>query len=58
MILAGPTRKHTRPALSTARVAFVSGDDFWTARLDGSGVQRITSGPDLSPTTQSKVRKD
>jgi len=35
----------TQPALSADRVAFVYGNDVWTARLDGSGVARITSGP-------------
>lgn len=42
---AGPTKMLTQPALSADRVAFVYGNDVWTARLDGSGVQRITSGP-------------
>jgi tricorn protease len=44
---AGPTKMLTQPALSADRVAFVYGNDLWTARLDGSGVQRITSGPGL-----------
>jgi tricorn protease len=35
----------TQPALSADRVAFVYGNDVWTSRLDGTGVQRITSGP-------------
>ncbi|MCM3875092.1 MAG: hypothetical protein NEA02_01590 [Thermoanaerobaculia bacterium] len=35
----------TDPALSAERIAFVYGNDIWTCRLDGSGVQRITSGP-------------
>jgi tricorn protease len=35
----------TQPALSAERVAFVYGNDVWTSRLDGSAVQRITSGP-------------
>ena len=35
----------TDPALSADRIAFVYGNDVWTCRLDGSGVQRITSGP-------------
>ncbi len=42
---AGPTKMLTQPALSADRVAFVYGNDVWTARLDGSGVARITSGP-------------
>ena len=42
---AGPTKMLTQPALSADRVAFVYGNDVWTSRLDGSGVQRITSGP-------------
>ena len=41
----GPTKMLTQPALSADRVAFVYGNDLWTSRLDGSGVQRITSGP-------------
>ncbi|HRY44227.1 MAG TPA: PDZ domain-containing protein [Thermoanaerobaculia bacterium] len=40
-----PTKMLTQPALSAERVAFVYGNDLWTARLDGSNVQRITSGP-------------
>src|SRR5512140_1611050 len=35
----------TDPALSKERIAFVYGNDVWTCRLDGGGVQRITSGP-------------
>ncbi len=42
---AGPTKMLTQPALSADRVAFVYGNDLWTSRLDGSAVQRITSGP-------------
>lgn len=42
---AGPTKMLTQPALSAERVAFVYGNDLWTSRLDGSAVQRITSGP-------------
>lgn len=42
---AGPTKMLTDPALSADRVAFVYGNDLWTSRLDGGGVQRITSGP-------------
>lgn len=41
----GPTKMLTDPALSAERVAFVYGNDLWTSRLDGSSVQRITSGP-------------
>ena len=44
---AGPTRMLAQPALTADRVAFVYANDVWTARLDGSGVQRITSGPGL-----------
>lgn len=40
-----PTKMLTQPALSAERVAFVYGNDLWTARLDGTNVQRITSGP-------------
>lgn len=39
------TKMLTQPALSAERVAFVYGNDLWTARLDGTNVQRITSGP-------------
>ena len=42
---AGPTKMLTQPALSAERVAFVHGNEIWTARLDGGGVQRVTSGP-------------
>ncbi|MHB8799866.1 MAG: S41 family peptidase, partial [Thermoanaerobaculia bacterium] len=42
---ASPTKMLTQPALSAERVAFVYGNDLWTARLDGTMVQRITSGP-------------
>ena len=35
----------TDPALSADRIAFVWGNDVWTCRLDGSAVQRISSGP-------------
>ncbi|MDX9736359.1 MAG: hypothetical protein RBU36_19675, partial [Thermoanaerobaculia bacterium] len=42
---ATPTKMLTQPALSAERVAFVYGNDLWTARLDGSGVARVTSGP-------------
>ncbi|HSB63460.1 MAG TPA: PDZ domain-containing protein [Thermoanaerobaculia bacterium] len=41
----GPSRMLTDPALSADRIAFVYGNDVWTCRLDGGGVQRITSGP-------------
>ena len=41
----GPSKMLTDPALSADRIAFVYGNDVWTCRLDGSGVQRITSGP-------------
>ncbi len=42
---AWPTKMLTQPALSADRIAFAYGNDLWTSRLDGSGVQRITSGP-------------
>jgi tricorn protease len=42
---AGPSKMLTDPALSKDRIAFVYGNDVWTCRLDGGGVQRITSGP-------------
>ncbi len=42
---AGPSKMLTDPALSAERIAFVWGNDVWTCRLDGSAVQRITSGP-------------
>ncbi|HEX7615188.1 MAG TPA: peptidase S41, partial [Thermoanaerobaculia bacterium] len=41
----GPSKMLTDPALSKERIAFVYGNDVWTCRLDGSSVQRITSGP-------------
>ena len=41
----GPSKMLTDPALSKERIAFVYGNDIWTCRLDGSAVQRITSGP-------------
>ncbi len=41
----GPSKMLTDPALSKERIAFVYGNDIWTCRHDGSGVQRITSGP-------------
>ncbi|MDL2717316.1 MAG: PDZ domain-containing protein [Acidobacteriota bacterium] len=41
----GPSKMLTDPALSAEHIAFVYGNDVWTCRLDGSGVQRITSGP-------------
>src|SRR5664280_1079416 len=40
----GPSKMLTDPALSAERIAFVYGNDVWTCRLDGRGVQRITSG--------------
>src|ERR1035437_8526167 len=43
----GPSKMLTDPALSAERIAFVYGNDSWTCRLDGSGVQRITSGPSV-----------
>src|SRR5512140_2037308 len=42
---AGPSKMLTDPAISADRIAFVWGNDVWTCRLDGTGVQRITSGP-------------
>ena len=41
----GPAKMLTDPALSADRIAFVYGNDIWTCRLDGTSVQRITSGP-------------
>ncbi len=41
----GPSKMLTDPALSAERIAFVYGNDVWTCRLDGSGVQRITFRP-------------
>ncbi len=41
----GPSKMLTDPALSADRIAFVYGNDVWTCRVDGSGVQRVTSGP-------------
>ncbi len=41
----GPSKMLTEPALSAERIAFAYGNDIWTCHLDGSGVQRITSGP-------------
>ena len=42
---AGSTRMLSDPAISADRIAFVYASDLWTCRLDGTGVQRITSGP-------------
>jgi tricorn protease len=41
----GPTKMLSEPAISADRIAFVYAGDVWTCRLDGSAVQRITSGP-------------
>src|ERR1017187_4945649 len=41
----GPSKMLTEPALSAERIAFVYGNDIWTCRLDGSDVNRVTSGP-------------
>jgi tricorn protease len=37
------TRLLAQPAVSASHVAFVYAGDLWTARLDGSGVQRLTT---------------
>lgn len=39
------TRLLSEPAVSSDRVAFGYANDLWTARLDGSAVQRLTSHP-------------
>ena len=49
------TRLLSDPAVSADRVAFAYANDLWVARLDGTGVQRLTShvgvesGPRFSP---------
>jgi tricorn protease len=49
------TRMLAEPAISAQRIAFVYANDLWTARHDGTGVQRLTShqgvesGPRFSP---------
>ncbi len=49
------TRLLNDPALSADRIAFAYANDLWVARLDGTGVQRLTShagiesGPRFSP---------
>src|ERR1700741_4645802 len=49
------TRFLHQPATSGSHVAFVSADDLWVARLDGSAVRRLTtddgieSNPAFSP---------
>src|SRR5512143_3682661 len=42
---ARPTRFLTEPSVSEDRIAFAYANDVWTARRDGTGVVRITSGP-------------
>src|ERR1017187_6218891 len=44
----GPSKMLTEPALSAERIAFVYGNDIWTCRLDGSDVNRVTSGPGVT----------
>jgi tricorn protease len=39
------TRMLSEPAVSADRIAFAYANDLWTARPDGSGVQRLTSHP-------------
>jgi tricorn protease len=39
----GDTRMLADPAVSAEHVSFVYGGDLWVARLDGSGVRRLTS---------------
>ncbi|MFP5248121.1 MAG: DPP IV N-terminal domain-containing protein, partial [Thermoanaerobaculia bacterium] len=39
------TRMLSDPAVSANRIAFSYANDIWTARPDGSGVQRLTSHP-------------
>ncbi|MEO8379024.1 MAG: PDZ domain-containing protein [Acidobacteriota bacterium] len=39
------TRMLSDPSLSADRIAFAYANDLWTARVDGSGVQRLTSHP-------------
>ena len=41
------TRLLTDPAVSADRIAFAYANDLWVARLDGSGVQRLTSHPGI-----------
>ena len=41
------TRLLSDPALSADRIAFAYANDLWVARLDGTGVQRLTSHPGI-----------
>jgi tricorn protease len=41
------TRLLADPALSADRIAFAYANDLWTARLDGTGVERLTSHPGI-----------
>ena len=41
------TRLLTDPALSRDRMAFAYANDLWTARPDGTGVERLTSHPGI-----------
>jgi tricorn protease len=41
------TRLIADPALSADRIAFAYANDLWTARLDGTGVERLTSHPGI-----------
>ncbi len=41
------TRLLSDPALSADRIAFAYANDLWVARLDGTGVQHLTSHPGI-----------
>src|SRR5450432_1395824 len=41
------TRLLSDPAVSADRIAFAYANDLWVARLDGTGVQRLTSHPGI-----------
>src|SRR5262245_39607535 len=45
------TRMLEQPAISAENVAFAYAGDIWIAKLDGSGVRRLTSapGPEMRP---------
>ncbi len=45
------TRMLEQPAISAEHIAFVYAGDLWVAKLDGTGVRRLTShpGPETRP---------
>ena len=54
------TRMLSQPAMSATHIAFAYAGDLWTARLDGTGVRRLTthagaeSRPRFSPRRATK----